>query len=260
MMPDCKRKRQHLPGSGPNPCLLPPPLLQGSELVLEVAEAQLVNVSVEGSLLVYAQNVIGHLQDGGSSSSDGHSNGHSNGHSSSSHHGAHGASTWLELGNNSVSWSRAAQQQRKHSRHSSTAHALPPSAGNPFGGSGSYGSEGQRLVLSSHCGRVSLHNVVVRNRGIDWQHGDNCYWRHQVARHEACRVVLHGRWGCWGAALLLPVAACVQHRPCPGPCGHASSGQPACCTATMPCAAACCQAAHGSRPAHGPTEAAWLLC
>ena len=41
------------------------------------------------------------------------------------------------------------------------------------------------LVYSSRCGRVRLHNVSVRNRGVDWKHPDNCYWQHQVGSLEA---------------------------------------------------------------------------
>ncbi len=40
--------------------------------------------------------------------------------------------------------------------------------------------EKTHLVYSSRCGRVRLHNVSVRNRGVDWEHPDNCYWQHQV--------------------------------------------------------------------------------
>lgn len=36
-------------------------LQDGSELVLEVAEARLVDVTVDGSLLVFAENVMGHM-------------------------------------------------------------------------------------------------------------------------------------------------------------------------------------------------------
>lgn len=39
-------------------------LLDRSELVLEVAEASLINVVVEGSLLVTAERVMGHMDDG----------------------------------------------------------------------------------------------------------------------------------------------------------------------------------------------------
>jgi len=40
---------------------------------------------------------------------------------------------------------------------------------------------------------VRLTGVIVRNAGVDWAAPGNCYWRHQVARREAARVVLHGQ-------------------------------------------------------------------
>jgi hypothetical protein len=68
--------------------------VQGSELVLEVAEARLLDVTVDGSLLVQADNIMGHqdtpLAHLAHSSSNGGSNGSwrgngsSNGSSSSS--------------------------------------------------------------------------------------------------------------------------------------------------------------------------------
>ena len=50
-----------------------------------------------------------------------------------------------------------------------------------------------RLVYSPRAGRVRLHNVRVANRGVDWASKHNVYWRHKVARHEACRILLRGR-------------------------------------------------------------------
>jgi hypothetical protein len=107
-------------------------LLDGSELVLEVAEARLLDVTVDGSLLVYADNVMGHLE----------------------------------------------QQQ---------GIAADPSS------SSSSSSSSERLQYSAANGRVHLMNVTVQNVGVDWHHPGNCYWQHRVNRHEACKVVLHGR-------------------------------------------------------------------
>ena len=42
------------------------------------------------------------------------------------------------------------------------------------------------------CGRCKLQNVKVRNEGIDWSSEENIYWRHQVHRLEALKIVLHG--------------------------------------------------------------------
>jgi hypothetical protein len=52
-----------------------------------------------------------------------------------------------------------------------------------------------RLVYSERCGRVRLHNVRVRNAGVDWEHPGNVWWRHSLARREACEVVLRGASG-----------------------------------------------------------------
>ncbi|WIA22182.1 hypothetical protein OEZ85_004516 [Tetradesmus obliquus] len=101
-------------------------LLDGSELVLEVAEARLLDVTVDGSLLIHAGNVMGHLE----------------------------------------------QQNAADASSSSSSSRLQYSAAN---------------------GRVHLMNVTVQNVGVDWHHPGNCYWQHRVNRHEACRVVLHGR-------------------------------------------------------------------
>lgn len=48
-------------------------------------------------------------------------------------------------------------------------------------------------ACARRCGRVRLTGVVVRNAGIDWATGGNCYWQHKVARKEAARIVLHGQ-------------------------------------------------------------------
>lgn len=54
-------------------------------------------------------------------------------------------------------------------------------------------SDGPLLKYSGDtCGRMRLKNVKIQNRGIDWSHPDNVYWRHRVERKECCRVLLHG--------------------------------------------------------------------
>jgi len=37
-----------------------------------------------------------------------------------------------------------------------------------------------------------LQNVKVLNKGIDWGSGNNIYWKHDVQRFEAFKVILHG--------------------------------------------------------------------
>jgi hypothetical protein len=105
-------------------------LLDGSELVLEVAEARLLDVTVDGSLLVYADNVMGHME------------------------------------------------------------PQPQQGAADANGSSSSSS---RLQYSAANGRVHLMNVTVQNVGVDWHHPGNVYWQHRVNRHEACKVLLHGR-------------------------------------------------------------------
>ncbi|XP_052198869.1 UTP--glucose-1-phosphate uridylyltransferase 3, chloroplastic [Diospyros lotus] len=48
------------------------------------------------------------------------------------------------------------------------------------------------LQYGYRCGRCKLQNVKVRNEGIDWSSEENIYWRHQVHRLEALKIVLHG--------------------------------------------------------------------
>lgn len=40
--------------------------------------------------------------------------------------------------------------------------------------------EERRLVYSSRCGRVMLNNVIVQNKGVDWDDESNIYWQHKV--------------------------------------------------------------------------------
>lgn len=45
---------------------------------------------------------------------------------------------------------------------------------------------------SARCGRCKLQNVKVLNKGIDWSYGGNVYWKHDVQRSEALKIILHG--------------------------------------------------------------------
>ncbi len=92
-----------------------------AELVLELAEAALEEVDVEGSLLIEADAPLGHEVDDAGGDAD-----------------------------------------------------------------------GARLVFSDRCGRARLARVRVRNAGVDWAAPLNEWWRHRVARREACRVRLRG--------------------------------------------------------------------
>ncbi|KDO68902.1 hypothetical protein CISIN_1g002690mg [Citrus sinensis] len=48
------------------------------------------------------------------------------------------------------------------------------------------------LQYGYRCGRCKLNNVKVLNKGIDWDCGDNTYWKHDVQWFEALKVILHG--------------------------------------------------------------------
>lgn len=48
------------------------------------------------------------------------------------------------------------------------------------------------LEYGHRCGRCKLHNVKVVNDGIDWSSEENVYWKHDVRRFEALKVILHG--------------------------------------------------------------------
>ena len=45
---------------------------------------------------------------------------------------------------------------------------------------------------AARCGRCRLEGVQILNRGVDWECGENVYWKHALARWESMRVVLHG--------------------------------------------------------------------
>ncbi|XP_010257085.1 PREDICTED: UTP--glucose-1-phosphate uridylyltransferase 3, chloroplastic isoform X2 [Nelumbo nucifera] len=48
------------------------------------------------------------------------------------------------------------------------------------------------LIYGHRCGRCKLQNVKVLNRGIDWSSSENIYWKLDVQRFEALKVILHG--------------------------------------------------------------------
>ncbi|KAJ6357523.1 hypothetical protein OIU78_005384 [Salix suchowensis] len=60
-------------------------------------------------------------------------------------------------------------------------------------GSTSIDSNGEPILqYGNRCGRCRLQHVKVVNRGINWSFGDNIYWKHDVQRFEALKVILHG--------------------------------------------------------------------
>ncbi|KAJ9539820.1 hypothetical protein OSB04_026326 [Centaurea solstitialis] len=48
------------------------------------------------------------------------------------------------------------------------------------------------LQYGYRCARCKLENVKIQNKGIDWNSDKNLYWKHDVQRFEALKVVLHG--------------------------------------------------------------------
>ncbi|KAH9767192.1 UTP--glucose-1-phosphate uridylyltransferase 3 [Citrus sinensis] len=60
-------------------------------------------------------------------------------------------------------------------------------------GSTRIADNGESILQYGHrCGRCKLNNVKVLNKGIDWDCGDNTYWKHDVQWFEALKVILHG--------------------------------------------------------------------
>ncbi|KAG1679276.1 hypothetical protein FOA52_009306 [Chlamydomonas sp. UWO 241] len=171
-------------------------LHQGSEMVLEVAEARLRNVDVRGSLLVRARAVVGHTARGADSGS--HRRTHSPHHAHHTHashasshltvHGLHHSEAGVTLGG-LPPVPEAANGARGRSPSSGTG-SRSDGAGHSDGGAGSSGED--RLVFSSRVGRVNLVNVSVANAGVDWAHAGNVYWKHSVARTEALSIELLG--------------------------------------------------------------------
>ncbi|XAR71908.1 UTP--glucose-1-phosphate uridylyltransferase [Bertholletia excelsa] len=49
-----------------------------------------------------------------------------------------------------------------------------------------------KLQYGHRCGRCKLQNVKVLNKGINWSSRNNIYWKHDVQRFEALKVILHG--------------------------------------------------------------------
>lgn len=132
---------------------------QGSEMVLEVAEARLRDVSVSGSLLVYAENVVGHMA--GPLTVHG------------LQYGEQGVEVEARLPNE-LAMRHVSTQVMEASLDSwarATSSDDVPGASTSSTESG--GDMEERLVFSSNCGRVHMSNVTVRNRGVDWTSKSN---------------------------------------------------------------------------------------
>lgn len=161
-----------------------------AEVVLEVAEASIMQLHVDGSLHVHAQCVMGGSE-----------------HALAVNYNQIRSRHDLQLHqqNSRVLWQSDAANGSGN-RVSAVHPPLPlhQELSNIIGGSlqgenrvAGYRQdskvEGGRLVYSNRCGRVMLNNVIVQNRGVDWDHESNIFWQHKVQRHEACNITLHGR-------------------------------------------------------------------
>ncbi|KAL2939742.1 UTP--glucose-1-phosphate uridylyltransferase 3 chloroplastic [Bienertia sinuspersici] len=65
-------------------------------------------------------------------------------------------------------------------------------AENVMGASSANESGEPMLEYGRRCARCKLQNVSVLNNGIDWESGENMYWKHEVQRNECLKVMLHG--------------------------------------------------------------------
>ncbi len=88
-------------------------LANGSELQLEIADLNIENLTLEGSLLIHATNIMGHKEEG-------------------------------------------------------------------------------VLRYSDQTGQCILKNVTIKNGGIAWEEEDHLFWKHEVKRRSALKIVLHG--------------------------------------------------------------------
>lgn len=126
-------------------------LARGAELRLEVAEADLCGVEVEGSLLIDAERVVGPMTGGDEERGEGEDAG-----------------------------------REPAGPRSASASASVSSFSSPLA------SPSAHRVFSSACGRVRLHDVRVRNAGVDWSAPGSEPWSRRLTRPEACRVRLLG--------------------------------------------------------------------
>ncbi|KAG2430555.1 hypothetical protein HXX76_010074 [Chlamydomonas incerta] len=168
-------------------------LAQGSELVLECAEARLVDVDIAGSLQVYAENVMGHLESPADTAAA----------TASALHAALAEDLAQQATSAAAATTTSGGTAAAAVAAAAASTAAAPALSMPFGfgtnasaaaGSPSVSAAGGGILrYGRRCGRVQMVNVRVRNAGINWAAPDNVYWKHQVRRHESCKVVLLGQ-------------------------------------------------------------------
>lgn len=146
-----------------------------AEVVLEVADADITNLRVDGSLLVTATAVVGHFQ----APSQPPQGPRSSTHPLPPSHVQPTSLDSLEGLFYDGSWAQAvpALEYQTMSQQSGVGQQQAPAG---------------RLVMSTRCGRVRLCNVTVQNDGIEWESPHNVFWRHQVVRRQSARIVVHG--------------------------------------------------------------------
>ncbi|KAA6420439.1 MAG: low photochemical bleaching 1 [Trebouxia sp. A1-2] len=171
-------------------------LANKAELVLEVAEACITQLHVDGSLRVQAHSVMGGSEDALAVNYNQIRSRHD-----LQLHQQTSRTLWQSGAANGSSDSTG-----RSAGASQTALPLHQELSNILGGGLLGGGTthmpayrqsskvaGQRLVYSNRCGRVMFKNVIVQNQGVDWEHEGNIYWQHKVQRHESCTIILHGR-------------------------------------------------------------------
>ena len=174
-------------------------LAEGAELVLECAEVNIRGLELDGSLLVQAEQIMGHWERGPAHEPAPGAQEHHHHQQQQQHYEHSGAS--------------AAFDSRQHHVHQPSApqlHHHEDAEGGSTNGNGARflpgvtrlysrpttqqgGGDSGRLVFSDRAGRIRLENVRVINQGIDRADPATVWWKHQVHRREVCRVVLHGR-------------------------------------------------------------------
>ncbi len=65
------------------------------------------------------------------------------------------------------------------------------------------------IEYSNETGKCTLHNVIVKNRGID-RSADNQYWSGQIERSESFHVILHGNAEFYAKDVVFAGDMCIE--------------------------------------------------
>lgn len=63
--------------------------------------------------------------------------------------------------------------------------------------------ENEVLTYSHHSGKCTLKNVIISNKGIDFE-SPNVYWKNEIMRYESCTIILHGNGEFYAENVTLP--------------------------------------------------------